>query len=143
MSKVENGNMVSVHYTGTLKNGTEFDSSKDREPLGFQVGGGQVIAGFNDAIVGMVVGESKTFTIPAEQAYGPKNEEAVQQVPRTQFPNDYQPVIGGQVTGQNEDGQTFAATVISDEGETITLDFNHPLAGQDLTFNVELVSVDG
>ena len=142
MSKAEKGNMVSVHYTGTLSNGTEFDSSKGREPLGFEIGGGQVIAGFNDAIVGMVVGESKTFTIPATEAYGLKNEEAVQEVPKTQFSSDFKPVVGGQVTGQNENGQTFAATIVSEQDETITLDFNHPLAGQDLTFNVELMSVN-
>jgi len=141
MSTVENGNTVSVHYTGTLNDGTQFDSSQGRDPLSFQVGDGQVIPGFDNAVVGMTVGDSKTFTISADEAYGPKNEEAIQEVSKTRFPEGYDAQVGQSVTGQNEIGQNFQALIIAEADETITLDFNHPLAGQDLTFNVELVSV--
>ena len=141
MSTVENGNTVSVHYTGTLNDGTQFDTSQGRDPLSFQVGDGQVISGFDNAVVGMVVGESKTFTIPAEEAYGLKNEDAIQEVSKTRFPEGYDAEVGQTVTGQNEVGQKFQALIIAETEETVTLDFNHPLAGQDLTFNVELVSV--
>tara|TARA_A100001015_G_C14873657_1_gene665397 strand:+ start:252 stop:680 length:429 start_codon:yes stop_codon:yes gene_type:complete len=141
MSTVENGNTVSVHYTGTLNDGTQFDSSQGRDPLSFQVGDGQVISGFDNAVVGMVVGESKTFTIPAEQAYGLKNEEAIQEVSKSRFPEGYDAQVGQTVNGQNEVGQNFQALIIAESVETVTLDFNHPLAGQDLTFDVELVSV--
>ena len=141
MSTVENGNTVSVHYTGTLNDGTQFDSSQGRDPLSFQVGDGQVISGFDNAVVGMVVGESKTFTIAAEEAYGPKNEEAVQEVSKDRFPEGYDAQVGQTVTGQNEIGQNFQALIIAEAEDTVTLDFNHPLAGQDLTFEVELVSV--
>jgi len=141
MSTVENGNTVSVHYTGTLNDGTQFDSSRGRDPLSFLVGDGQVIPGFDNAVVGMTVGESKTFTIPADEAYGQKNEEAIQEVSKARFPDGYDAQVGSTVTGQNEIGQNFQARVIAEAEETVTLDFNHPLAGQDLTFDVELVSV--
>ena len=141
MSTVENGNTVSVHYTGTLNDGTQFDSSRGRDPLSFQVGDGQVIPGFDNAVVGMTVGESKTFTIPADEAYGAKKEEAIQEVSKTRFPEGYDAQVGQTVTGQNEAGQNFQAQIIAEAEETVTLDFNHPLAGHDLTFDVELVSV--
>ena len=141
MSTVENGNTVSVHYTGTLNDGTQFDSSQGRDPLSFQVGDGQVISGFDNAVVGMTVGESKTFTISADEAYGPKNEEAIQEVSKDRFPEGYDAQVGQTVTGQNEVGQNFQALIIAEAEDTVTLDFNHPLAGQDLTFEVEVVSV--
>jgi len=141
MSTVENGNTVSVHYTGTLTDGTQFDSSRGKDPLSFQVGNGQVIPGFDNAVVGMTVGESKTFTIPVDEAYGPKNEEAIQEVSKDRFPEGYDAQVGQTVTGQNEIGQNFQALIIAEAEGTVTLDFNHPLAGQDLTFDVELVSV--
>ena len=141
MSTVENGNTVTVHYTGTLNNGTQFDSSRSREPLVFQVGDGQVIAGFDNAVLGMEIGESKTFTVPANEAYGLKNEDAIQEVSKNQFPQGYDAEIGHSVTGQNEAGQQFQAVIIAETENTVTLDFNHPLAGHDLTFGVEVVSV--
>ena len=141
MSTVENGNTVTVHYTGTLNNGTQFDSSRSREPLVFQVGDGQVIAGFDNAVLGMEIGESKTFTVPANEAYGLKNEDAIQEVSKDQFPEGYDAQVGQTVTGQNQTGQNFQALIIAEAEESVTLDFNHPLAGQDLTFEVELVSV--
>jgi len=141
MNTVENGNTVSVHYTGTLNDGTQFDSSREREPLSFLVGDGQVIPGFESAVLGMQEGETKTVTILAENAYGPKNDQAVQVVERNRFPNGFEGNVGESVTGQTGEGQAFRATIVSVEENTVTLDFNHPLAGQDLTFEVELVSI--
>ena len=141
MNTVENGNTVSVHYTGTLNDGTQFDSSREREPLSFLVGDGQVIPGFESAVLGMQEGETKTITILAENAYGPKNDQAVQVVERSRFPNGFEGNVGESVTGQTGEGQAFRATIVSVEENTVTRDFNHPLAGQDLTFEVELVSI--
>ena len=141
MSTAQNGSTVSIHYTGNLSDGTEFDSSRDREPLTFQVGGGQVIPGFNDNVIGMEVGETKTFTIPHTEAYGPSNEDAIQDIPKTQFPEDFEVKIGQMIAGQGANGQAFTAKILSEGTDSIKLDFNHPLAGEDLTFEVELVSI--
>ena len=141
MSTAEEGSTVSIHYTGTLTDGTEFDTSKGRDPLSFTVGSGQVIPGFNDNVIGMSVGETKTFTITSDQAYGPVNEEAVQTFPRTQFPEDYEIQVGNTVTGTGGNGAPFMAKILSEGAEGVTLDFNHPLAGQDLVFEVEVVSI--
>jgi len=141
MSTVEDGNTVTVHYTGTLNDGTEFDSSRNGNPLNFQIGSGQVIPGFNDGVIGMTEGDTKTIIIESDNAYGPKNEEAVQEVTMDKFPEDFAADIGETVTGQTGDGREFVARIISKEDDAITLDFNHPLAGQDLTFEVELLSV--
>ena len=140
MSTVENGNTVAVHYTGTIE-GEMFDSSRGRgEPLMFEVGTGMVIKGFNNAVVGMTPGESKTVVIPVEEAYGPVNPDAVQAVSKNDFPEDFVAEIGASVTGQ-AGGQNFLASIVSIEDETITLDFNHPLAGRELTFDIELISI--
>jgi len=140
--KVENGNTVSVHYRGTLSDGTEFDSSYGRgEPITFEVGSGQMIAGFDSAIPGMEIGETKDINIPPENAYGPRNEDAIQSVPRTMFPTDFEIVVGATVRGQQPNGSPFLAKILSEEESTITLDFNHPLAGEDLNFAIELMSV--
>jgi peptidylprolyl isomerase len=141
MSIVENGSIVSVHYTGTLNDGTEFDSSRSRDPLKFQVGDSQVIAGFENAIIGMAVGESKTVSVPAENAYGLKDERAIQEISKDRFPEGFDALVGEQVTGDNGNGQPFMATIISEQETSVTLDFNHPLAGQDLVFEVEVVSI--
>ena len=141
MSTAQEGNTVSIHYTGTLSDGTEFDSSRDREPISFELGAGQVIPGFNDSVLGMSVGETKSFTILSENAYGPRNEQAVQNVGKSSFPEDYEYVIGQQVHGTGNNGQPFLATITSVQDEDVTLDFNHPLAGKDLNFDVELVSI--
>tara|TARA_E500000331_G_C16893761_1_gene555889 strand:+ start:167 stop:592 length:426 start_codon:yes stop_codon:yes gene_type:complete len=140
MSTVENGNTVAVHYTGTIE-GEVFDTSRNRgEPLMFETGKGMVIPGFNNAVIGMTVGESKTVVIPVDEAYGPINPEAVQAVSKQDFPEDFVAEIGASVTGQ-AGGQNFLASIVSIEDQTITLDFNHPLAGQELTFDIELVSI--
>lgn len=141
MSKVENGNTVAVHYTGTLNNGNQFDSSVGKEPLTFEIGSGQVIPGFESNIVGMTVGETKTFTLEPEDAYGPLATEAIQEVTRNRFPDDFEVKVGETVHGQTQEGVPFSAKIVSEQNETITLDFNHPLAGQDLTFEVELLTI--
>ena len=135
-----NGQNVSVHYRGTLEDGTEFDNSRVRgQTLDFTLGSGNMIEGFNSAIVGMTVGESKTFTLEANQAYGPRNEEAVQNVPRSSFEPGFEFVVGEIIRGQTPDGP-FVAKILSAQDDTITLDFNHPLAGENLTFEVELMA---
>tara|TARA_B100000214_G_scaffold73151_1_gene49071 strand:- start:57 stop:506 length:450 start_codon:yes stop_codon:yes gene_type:complete len=141
MTIVESGNTVSVHYVGTLNTGEEFDSSRNRqEPLVFQVGEGQVIPGFNDAVVGMSVGETKSVTIEPENAYGLMNEEAIATINRTDFPEDFDFVEGGMVQAQNETG-TFRGVINSFTDTEVTVDFNHPLAGKALTFEIEVVEV--
>ncbi len=138
--KVTNGQNVSVHYVGTLSDGTEFDNSRTRgQTLDFQLGSGQLLTGFNDAVVGMSIGETKTITLSADEAYGQPQQEAIQKVPRTAFDDDFEFVVGGTVQGSGPAGQ-FIAKVQSVDEEVVTLDLNHPLAGKDLTFEVELVS---
>ena len=142
MSKVTNGNTVSVHYKGTLNDGSQFDSSYDRgEPITFQIGSGQMIPGFEKNVLGMTVGEAKEFTLNPSDAYGDHNPEAVQEVPKQMFPQDFTFQIGGIVQGE-QDGNQLIAKILSEQNETVTLDFNHPMAGKDLTFNVELVDID-
>ena len=141
MSKVENGNTVAVHYTGTLNDGNQFDSSVGKEPLTFEIGSGQVISGFESNIVGMTVGETKTFTLDPENAYGPLATEAIHEVTKNRFPDDFEVKVGEFVRGQTQEGVPFSAKIVSEQAETITLDFNHPLAGQDLTFEVELLTI--
>jgi len=139
---VNDGQTVVVHYRGTLSDGSEFDSSHGRAPLQFTVGAGEVIPGFDDAVRDLEVGQSKTVTIPAGEAYGEREPQALQQFPRNAFPAEPEPETGWMVELQTEEGQTVPATVAEVGDEMITLDFNHPLAGQDLTFEIELVSTE-
>jgi peptidylprolyl isomerase len=141
MSQAKSGDTVKIHYTGTLDDGSEFDSSVGREPLEFSLGAGQVIAGFDSAVDGMTVGENKTVTIPAGEAYGERHEQMIQQVPKSSLPDDMKPEVGTQLQSQSPDGQimNFVVSEISDD--TVTVDGNHPLAGQALTFAIELVSI--
>ena len=142
MSTVENGNNVQVHYIGTFDDGTEFDNSHDRgEPISFQVGTGQMISGFDAAVVGMSVGESKDITLAPDEAYGEHKEEFVKTYQRDVFPNEVQLTEGVTVAGQNELGQQMIAKVLSVSDDTVLLDFNHPMAGKNLNFNIEVVSV--
>jgi peptidylprolyl isomerase len=138
MSQVKNGDTVKVHYTGTLEDGTVFDSSLEREPLEFTLGEGQLIPGFEKTVLGMSVGESRTVTIPAEEAYGPYREEMVLEVPRTQLPADMQPQVGMQLQVGEEQGEGMLVQITQVTDAHITLDANHPLAGKDLTFNIQL-----
>lgn len=142
MSQVEKGNNVKVHYTGTLTDKTVFDSSREREPLAFTVGAGQMIAGFDAAVVGMKVGESKTVTIPANEAYGPKSEEAMIKVPKTQLPEGMQPEIGMQLEARQPDGRAQVLVVAEVLETEVVLDANHPLAGKDLIFDIEMMEIN-
>ena len=141
--KVTNGHNVKVHYRGTLTDGTEFDNSRIRgQTLDFQIGSGRMIPGFNNAVVGMTVGETRTVTLAPEEAYGQHNPEALQPVPRQAFGEDFNFEVGGMVQGNGPQG-TFVAKIHALEEENVILDMNHPLAGQQLTFEIELVANDG
>lgn len=142
MTQVKDGDNVKVHYTGKLNDGSVFDSSEGRDPLEFTVGEGQVIPGFEDAVVGMTIGDIKTITIPADQAYGPHHEGMVVEVGKEQLPPEFDPQIGDQLQMQHPSGQVLVVNVTEVSDETITLDGNHPLAGKDLTFDIKLESVD-
>ena len=142
MSTVENGNTVSVHYKGTFSSGEEFDSSYTRDqPMTFTVGSGETIAGFDSAVVGMSVGDTKNITISPENGYGEVNEEAFQNIPKTQFLPDFDPKVGGTVEGVNQTGQKIRAVIKEVHEEHITLDFNHPLAGKEMNFEIHLVDI--
>lgn len=141
MSNVKQGDKVKVHYTGTLQDGSVFDSSREREPLEFEIGSGALIPGFEKAVLGLSVGESTKVEIPSGEAYGEVRDEMIISVERTKLPADIDPQLGMQLQVQQPDGQAMPV-VISDVNEThITIDANHPLAGRDLTFEIELVEV--
>jgi len=141
MAQAKSGDTVRIHYTGTLDDGTQFDSSTGRDPLEIALGGGQVIPGFDNAVDGMSVGDSKTVTVPPGEAYGERHEQLVQQVPRSALPEDIEPAVGMQLQSQSPDGQIMNLVVVQVEDESITLDANHPLSGQALTFAIELVEI--
>lgn len=137
---VKSGDTVRVHYRGTLDDGTLFDSSEGRDPLEFSVGAGQVIPGFEEAVTGMEIGQNKTVTIDASDAYGPVHEELSHTVSREDFASD--PYVGGMVNLISPDGVELVGRITAIDGDLITLDFNHPLAGERLTFEIELVDVE-
>ena len=141
MTVAKSGDNVKVHYTGTLEDGTQFDSSLDVEPLEFTLGSGQVIAGFDEAITGMEQGEKKNVTIPAEKAYGQRNEEMVINAPRDQIPADITPEVGQQLQLAGPNNQPIVVKVIEVTDEHIQLDANPPLAGKNLSFELELVEI--
>lgn len=141
--KVENGNSIKVHYIGTFNDGTEFDNSYKRgEPLDFEVGSGQLIKGFDDGVLGMSQSEKKTINIPAAEAYGEYDDQALQMIGRENFPEDFEFVLGAQVVGQNQMGMPLKAVIKDVQEGGITLDFNHPLAGKDLKFELEVVKIN-
>lgn len=142
MSEVKSGDTVSIHYTGTLSDGSVFDSSQGREPLEFVVGSGQIIPGLDTALPGMKVGEEKRVEIASEDAYGPHHAEARQAVPRAEIPADIPLEIGVQLQAKNERGEIMPLTVAEVSEDTVVLDANHPLAGKDLIFEIELVAVN-
>ncbi|MGY6697237.1 MAG: FKBP-type peptidyl-prolyl cis-trans isomerase [Roseinatronobacter sp.] len=135
------GNTVCFHYTGTLEDGSVFDSSEGRDPLEFELGSGTIIPGLDRAIAGMRVGEQKTVTIPSEEAYGAYQPQARQDVPRDQIPPEIPLDKGAMLQMQTPDGNAIPVMVAEVSDDTVTLDANHPLAGKDLTFAVEIVSV--
>lgn len=141
MSQATTGDKVKIHYTGTLEDGKQFDSSEGREPLEFELGAGQVVPGFEKAVSGMAVGESKSVTIAPEDAYGQRNDQAVQEVPKTALPEELVPEAGMMLQAQNQDGQAVQLTVVAVDDETITVDANHPLAGKTLNFDISLVEI--
>lgn len=138
---IENGKKVKIHYTGTLTDGTQFDSSKGRDPLEFEIGAGMVIAGFDSAVKSMEVGEVKTVTIPAAEAYGEANDAMIMEIPKTQFPEDMKVELAMQLMMQTPSGQPVPVRVTEIKEASVTIDANHDLAGKDLTFELELVEV--
>ena len=140
-AEAKNGDIVQVDYTGTLENGTVFDTSVGGEPLEFTLGEGKMIPKFEQAVLGMKIGESKTFTILAEDAYGPYRDDLVLVVNREDLPTGMNPEVGQQLQMTLPSGGTSVGTVTNATDTTITVDFNYPLAGKDLTFEIELVSI--
>lgn len=138
---IEAGNQISVHYTGTFEDGEVFDSSQGRDPLSFEVGAGQMIEGFDQAVVGMKVGESKKITLAPEEAYGPRNEELLMDFPMANFPEDMKVEVGMMLQLTNQDGQPVPATVAEINEESVKMDVNHPMAGKTLNFDIEIVEV--
>jgi peptidylprolyl isomerase len=142
MTQVKPGDTVRMHYTGTLADGSTFDSSEGREPLEFEVGSGQIIPGLDAALQGMAVGEKKTVTVPAEMAYGQHDPERVQMIPRSNIPDHIPTEVGTMLHVQTPQGEPMPVQVTAEDEHSVTLDANHPLAGQDLTFAVEVVGID-
>ncbi|MEZ4425197.1 MAG: peptidylprolyl isomerase [Gemmatimonadota bacterium] len=141
MAQAKKGDVVHVHYTGRLQDGTVFDSSQQRDPLQFQVGAGQVIPGFESAVEGMEEGETRTATIEALNAYGPRNEDMMLTVPREQLPDGLEPEVGASLQVSTTEGQVYPVRIAELQEQTVVLDANHPLAGEDLTFDIELVRI--
>lgn len=153
MSQAKKGDKVRVHYTGKLKNGDIFDSSKDKDPLEFTLGNGELIAGFESAVLGMNAGDSKTVIIAAEEAYGPYKDDMAVEVERAQFPKNIEPKVGEQLELNKEGGceegncgdhdcdNTIVVTITEVTDAKVKLDANHPLAGHDLTFEIELLEI--
>ncbi|ARE38854.1 FKBP-type peptidyl-prolyl cis-trans isomerase SlyD [Rhodovulum sp. P5] len=142
MTQVKAGDKVRIHYTGTLSDGTVFDSSEGRDPLEFTVGSGQIIPGLDSALPGMSAGDKKTVEIACADAYGEARPEARQAIPRAQVPADMPLEVGASLQVQTEQGQVIPVTVAELTETEVVLDANHPLAGKDLTFRIELVSID-
>ncbi len=141
MTEVKTGDTVAIHYTGTLTDGATFDSSEGRDPLSFEVGSGQIIPGLDAAIPGMRVGDTKRVEIDCRDAYGPINPAMRQAVPREGIPDDIPLDLGTQLQMQTSEGQAVPVTVVEVTDAEVTLDANHPLAGKDLIFEIELVSI--
>jgi peptidylprolyl isomerase len=141
MAQAKSGDSVKVHYTGTLDNGTVFDSSAEREPLEFTIGGGRLIPDFENAVIDMSPGDTKTIKIPSESAYGPHREDMLLKVNRSEFPEGLEPQIDQTLQVRNANGDDAVVTVVAIDGEIVMLDANHPLAGKDLTFEIQLAEI--
>ncbi|MCY0093136.1 FKBP-type peptidyl-prolyl cis-trans isomerase [Hoeflea ulvae] len=141
MSEAKSGDTVRINYTGKLTDGTRFDSSEGREPLEFQLGSGQIIPGLDRGVEGMKVGDKQTVTVPAEEAYGPHDAAKVQQVPRNALPPELEPQEGMQLQAQTPEGAQMTLIVTAVAEQEITVDANHPLAGKDLIFEIEMVEI--
>ena len=141
MSQAKEGDKVKVHYTGKLEDGTVFDTSENRPPLEFEIGKGNVIPGFEQGVVGMELNDKKTVTIPADSAYGQRRDELSVEVSKGDFPPDIDPNIGQQLQIKRPDGNVIDVTITNVDGDKVTLDANHPLAGKTLVFDIELVEI--
>lgn len=141
MGQAKDGDTVRIHYTGRLGDGTVFDTSENRDPLEFKIGGGQVIPGFEDGVKGMEPGNKKTINIDVDNAYGQRRDEMMVSVEKSNFPPDIEPVEGQQLQLRQQDGSVVNVLVAKVEEETVVLDANHPLAGKDLIFDLELVEI--
>ena len=141
MSKVRENDVVKVHYTGKLNDGQVFDSSLEREPLQVELGKGQLIPGFEKGLINMAVNEKKTIRIEKHEAYGEVNEALFHKVPKADLPEDIKPEVGMGLVGNNPDGSQQQFRIAKIEAEDIIIDANHPLAGQDLVFDIELIEI--
>ncbi len=141
MNEAKNGDTVKIHYTGKLDDGNVFDSSLDRDPLEFKIGGNQVIEGFEDAVIGMSPMENKTTTISSDKAYGEYRDDMVIEVDKAQFPDNIDPEVGQQLELRQENGQKVVVSVTDVNDAEVTLDANHPLAGKDLIFEIQLLEI--
>jgi len=142
MTEAKAGDTVRLHYKGTLDDGSVFDSSEGRDPLEFTIGSGQILPGLDKAIPGMKVGDEKTVKIDAAEAYGPHNPAARQAVPRSNVPDTIELAVGLQLQAQTEGGQMMTVTVVEFSDAEVVLDANHPLAGKDLTFEIQLTGIN-
>ena len=143
MAQVKSGDKIKVHYHGKLTSGETFDSSAGREPLEFEVGSGMVIKGFDDGVTGMTVGEKKTVNIPFDDAYGSRNPDMIIEMPKDRFPKDMEIELGMSLGMSDENRQQFQVTIVEIKEDVVLLDANHPLAGEDLIFVLELVEIAG
>ncbi|HEX7756992.1 MAG TPA: peptidylprolyl isomerase [Niabella sp.] len=143
MQQAKKGDKVKVHYHGKLTTGETFDSSEGKDPLPFEIGSGMVIKGFDEGVTGMTVGEKKTITIPADEAYGPVNPDMVIEMPKDRLPEDMEVEVGMPLVMSDPQGQQFQVVVKELSDDKIVLDANHPLAGKDLVFDLELVEIEG
>ena len=143
MQQVQAGDTVKVHYHGRLTDGTTFDSSEGREPLEFEVGSGMVIKGFDEGLKGMAVGEKKTIQIPVAEAYGERDPSMLMEFPIDRFPPGMKPEVGMQLAMNNGQGQQIPVVIVDVKPDSVVLDANHPLAGEDLIFDLELVEIKG
>ncbi len=141
MSQAKAGDTVRVHYTGKLDDGTQFDSSEGRDPLEFALGAGEVIPGFDQAVEGMAVGENKSVRIDSDNAYGPRDDQLVREVPKNVLPDDMQLSVGMPLQAQDPNGDVLQLVVTAVADQSITVDANHPLAGEALNFDIELVEI--
>lgn len=143
MQQVKSGDKVKVHYHGRLTSGETFDKSEGREPLEFEVGSGMVIKGFDEGVTGMTVGEKKTINIPFLEAYGPRNPEMIIEMPKDRFPKDMEVEVGMPLGMSDGQGNQYQVVVAEIKEDAVVLDANHPLAGKDLIFDLELVEING
>lgn len=141
MKKAEVGDLVSVHYTGKLKSGEVFDSSKDRVPLEFTLGNKEMLAAFEEGVIGMKPGETKSVTLEPEQAFGHRREDLLLKLPKKEFPQDITPSVGLQLKLSNASGANMTVVITEVGEESVTLDGNHPMAGQTIVFDIELLEV--